>query len=438
MILRILEFILGFLAIGLIVFLHELGHYAAARFFHVDVEVLSYGMGPKIFSIYGKNTEFRLSLFPFGGYCRMKGSIDLEKALRDEKESILMKEDGSYFAVSPAARIMIYLFGPLTNYIIAFLLLFAAAIIPVERISNPAIVTPISEYPELFDSDIKQTGIMKGDLVLEINGMKVLDYQDMSSKLSLLRGPASLRILRSGEVLDVTITPEDTEDGSAYGLTLYQAPVIGDSSVSDIRRGDRIVSVNGKAVHSTLDVYSAEESGCYDLIIERDGSLSSYTVASPIFPFSWDYSIAKRSDVPLSHAFGYALHETNDFITTILKAIGALITLNIKDARTVITGPVNAAESIGSISTEAFKVSGESGIRTMLYLLAIVSVSISVANILPIPTFDGGQILICIAEMIRHGGLKAKTYVHLQLIGMLLALLIMAGMYYFDIKEYFF
>ena len=185
-------------------------------------------------------------------------------------------------------------------------------------------------------------------------------------------------------------------------------------------------------------LYSAEESGYYDLIIERDGSLSSYTVDSPIFPFSWDYSIAKRSDVPLSDAFGYALHETNDFITTILKAIGALITLNIKDARTVITGPVNAAESIGSISTEAFKVSGESGVRTMLYLLAIVSVSISVANILPIPTFDGGQILICIAEMIRHGGLKAKTYVHLQLIGMLLALLIMAGMYYFDIKEYFF
>ena len=415
MVLRILEFILGFLAIGLIVFLHELGHYAAARFFHVDVEVLSYGMGPRVFSIYGKNTEFRLSLFPFGGYCRMKGSIDLEKALRDEKESILMKEDGSYFAVSPAARIMIYLFGPLTNYIIAFLLLFAAAIIPVERISNPAIVTPISEYPKLFDSDIKQSGIMKGDLVLEINGMKVLDYQDMSAKLSLLSGPASLRILRSGEILDVTIAPEETEDGYAYGLTLYQEPVIGDSSVSELRHGDRIVSVNGKAVHSTLDVYSAEESGYYDLIIERDGSLSSYTVDSPIFPFSWDYSIAKRSDVSLSDAFGYALHETNDFITTILKAIGALITLNIKDARTIITGPVNAAESIGSISTEAFKVSGGSGVRTMLYLLAIV-----------------------FAEMIRHGSLKAKTYVHLQLIGMLLALLIMAGMYYFDIKEYFF
>ena len=71
MIFRIFEFFLGFLAIGLIVFLHEVGHYFAARFFKVDVDVLSYGMGPRVYSIYGRNTEFRISAFPFGGYCRM-------------------------------------------------------------------------------------------------------------------------------------------------------------------------------------------------------------------------------------------------------------------------------------------------------------------------------------------------------------------------------
>ena len=109
-----------------------------------------------------------------------------------------------------------------------------------------------------------------------------------------------------------------------------------------------------------------------------------------------------------------------------------------KGSYTISPAQITANGKRVSSSSARVKVSGESGVRTMLYLLAIVSVSISVANILPIPTFDGGQILICIAEMIRHGGLKAKTYVHLQLIGMLLALLIMAGMYYFDIKEYFF
>ena len=114
------------------------------------------------------------------------------------------------------------------------------------------------------------------------------------------------------------------------------------------------------------------------------------------------------------------------------------MTLHVDDARKVITGPVNAASSIGSISTEAFTVSARSGVRTLLYILAIVSISLSIGNILPIPTFDGGQMLICIAEMIRHGGLKARTYVHLQITGMVLALLIMLGMYYFDIKDFFF
>ena len=74
----ILYLFLGLLAIGFVVFLHELGHFAAARMLGVEVEVLSYGMGPKVFSIYGRKTEYRLSLFLFGGYCRMKGSIDLE------------------------------------------------------------------------------------------------------------------------------------------------------------------------------------------------------------------------------------------------------------------------------------------------------------------------------------------------------------------------
>ena len=142
--------------------------------------------------------------------------------------------------------------------------------------------------------------------------------------------------------------------------------------------------------------------------------------------------------MPFSRSFSYAFKETNDFFFTTLRALASLVTFHINDAREVITGPVNAAETIASISTEAFKVSKTSGFRTLLYLLAIVSISLSIGNILPIPTFDGGQILICIAEIIRKGNLKTRTYLRLQIIGMILAIFIMIGMYYFDIKDYFF
>ena len=141
----ILFLIIGLLGIGLVIFLHELGHFIVARLLKVDVEVLSYGMGPRIFSIYGRKTEYRLSAIPFGGYCRMSGSIDLMKALKDESKSMDKTERGSYFGTTPFVRFLIYLAGPLMNFMLAAALLSIAASIPVERLSDPAIVTPISE-----------------------------------------------------------------------------------------------------------------------------------------------------------------------------------------------------------------------------------------------------------------------------------------------------
>lgn len=439
MIFRVFEFLFGFLAIGFIVFLHELGHYFFARLFNVEVEVLSYGMGPRLFSIYGRNTEFRISLFPFGGYCRMKGSIDLEKALRDNKDRMHLKENGSYFAASPIVRIMIYLAGPLTNYIIAFLLLLTASIIPVERISNKASITPISEYPDLFTLCVNQDGIQKGDIVLSLNGYDIQDWQMLRDMLSNMDDKCILTILRNGDKIYVEIAPTYIDGNPSYGLTLYQEAIIGESSDPALKRGDKIVKVNGEDVYSTLDVYEKGNALAeYSLVIERGDESFSYFIDSNIFPFSWDAEIVKRSDVPFSRSFSYAFKETNDFFFTTLRALASLVTFHINDAREVITGPVNAAETIASISTEAFKVSKTSGFRTLLYLLAIVSISLSIGNILPIPTFDGGQILICIAEIIRKGNLKTRTYLRLQIIGMILAIFIMIGMYYFDIKDYFF
>ena len=88
MLIYLLYMIIGLIGIGIVLFLHELGHFIAARLMKVDVEVLSYGMGPRLFSFYGRTTEYRISLIPFGGYCRMKGSLDLMKALKDDAKSM--------------------------------------------------------------------------------------------------------------------------------------------------------------------------------------------------------------------------------------------------------------------------------------------------------------------------------------------------------------
>ena len=83
----LIQFLIGFIGIGLVVLVHETGHFLAARALGVRVEIFGIGMGPVLFSLHSKNTEFRFSLIPFGGYCQMDGSIDLVKALRDDMKT---------------------------------------------------------------------------------------------------------------------------------------------------------------------------------------------------------------------------------------------------------------------------------------------------------------------------------------------------------------
>lgn len=430
----ILKFFLGFLLIGLVVFFHELSHFAAARLMKVDVDVISFGMGPRLFSFYGKKTEFRISAIPFGGYCRMKGSIDLSKALSDDKKKMDKKESGSYFASSPIKRMIIYASGPLGNFILAILLLALASSLPVERISNPCRVCVINDYPALFSYRVENPELVTGDLILKMDGKDVLDYEDFTSRLD---GKShSLIVKRDGETLEIILNPEKNGDDYYYGLSLYQEAVIGRSEVEMIKSGDRIVSANGKEIHNTLDLFSLS----YPLnlvLLNESGSTYTYHAEANPLPFSFKSDLRKSSDAVGISALNLGIRKASEYFVNTMKALGAIITLNIQDARLVITGPTKAAQSIGNISTLAFSEGVSSGVRAVLYLLSIVSISLCVANIVPFPTFDGGGILINFIEIFKKEGLRPRTYVFLQILGMIIAFSLMAALYFVDIHYYF-
>ena len=426
----------GLIAIGIMLFIHELGHFAVARLFDVDVEVLSFGIGPKLIAYQGKRTEYRISLIPFGGYCRMQGSLDLTKALQDNARTLDKAEAGSYFSASPIKRFLIYLAGPLTNFILAVLLLSAASMIPVERLSDEAYATPVSEYPELFGSDIVQPGIKKWDKLIASGDKLFTDWQDAEAYMTEMRGTTiPLTVLRDGVLTETEAIPSETDDGWAYGIALLQRPVIGRTSSDEFRSGDVITAIDSSPVTSTYDIYSYDEED-FTLTLERDGEIITRDIAGGHLPFAWksDIRIARDPYSPLPHA----IRRSAELFYSTLSALGAFLTLHLQDALDVITGPVKAAESIGSITAEAFSVSGSSGLRGVLQLLAVISVSLSAGNILPIPTFDGGQMLVSLYEAIRRKALSPRTYVLLQIIGIILALLIMAAMYALDLKAYFF
>ncbi len=420
--------------IGLVIFFHELGHYIAATLMKVDVEVLSFGYGPKLFSIQGKKTEFRISCIPFGGYCKLKGSLDLIKALKDESRSITISEEGSYFSTTPVVRFFIYLAGPLMNFILAILLITISALIPVERISNPAIVTPAYLYSDIFGDVPIQNSILKGDLVERSGNKPILDYQDLEKYLIENEGKMlPLTVIRDGKEVDIVLSPLKLNDEEyTFGITNLQEPIIGRSNNPVILAGDRVLMANGKKIDYTLDLYSLNTPNL-ELVMQRGDSTYTVEIEDGKLPFAWKSDLRKyRANI---NYITYGVSRASDLFVTTLKTLGALLTLRIDDARAVITGPMKAASKFNQISTIAFQTSTESGARTILYLLAIVSISICVGNVLPIPTFDGGQMLINVVEMIKRKPLSPKSYLSLQAGGMIIGWLIVISMYAFDIKN---
>lgn len=428
-----LKLIPSLLGIGLVLFIHELGHFMVSRLLKVDVECLSLGIGPKLFSIYGKKVEYRISWIPFGGYCRMSGSIDLSKALRDNKDTLDIAEAGSYFATSPYKRFLIFLAGPLLNFLLAVLLFLIAALIPTEHVSNKPYITPVSEYQSVFNSSIKQSGVIKGDLVLSADEIAIKDYEELEHYLKEKNGEnVDLIVLRGGNEINTRIAPAFVVDHYSYGISNLVLPVIGRSESPIFKEGDVIVKADSKPIEWTYDLYSF--SGKTNVTIKRGNDYFDTELdLSKRLPFAWDADLRRYSEDV--NVFTYGFKKAGEVSYTTLRALGALITFQTKDAREIITGPMKAASTFGNITTLAFKTSAASGIRALFTLLAFVSISIAVGNLIPIPTFDGGGMVMNIAEMIKRKPLKPRTYVILQISGMIAAYAILALMYGLDIKD---
>ena len=433
LLLYVLYLLIGLLATGVVLLIHELGHYIAAIILGAEVEVFGIGIGPVIWRHWGKKTEFRLSLIPFGGYCRLGGSEDLTVALSNKSKKINTAEKGSFFAISPCRKFLIFLSGPMTNFLLAFLLLAIVSAIPVKRISHGLIVAPISDYSSLYGIDTKQETIKKGDIIISSGDKKFIDWEDFSSWLSNHKGEdIELNILRNKKETTVTISPTLLDSGYSYGIANLEEPVIGRSEDERIEVGDRLVEANGHRIEWTYDLYLLDADS-FNLVFEGENGRKEVKMDGTSFPFAWktDYRISPDSSTPFSTAF----NKTIDLSKRTAAAIIKLLSFSFKEALEVISGPFTSAKNIGRISTLAFSESSRSGIRTLLYLLSIISISISIGNLIPIPTFDGGQMIITIAEMIVHRPIKPNTYLVLHISGMVMAWALIIAMNAWGIVE---
>ncbi len=194
---------ISLLVFSFLIFFHELGHFIAARFFGVHVEVFSIGFGKRILTKKFGDTEWSLSAIPLGGYVRMKGQDDSDPTIKSYDED-------SYNAKTPLQRIVISLAGPFANFLLAFLLYLIVAFIGIQ--------TPLANVGDVMkDSPAKIAGLKKEDTIVNIDGNPIKYWQDIGKNIASNHNQHQLTILRDGKYIDLSITPKLIETKDRFG-----------------------------------------------------------------------------------------------------------------------------------------------------------------------------------------------------------------------------
>ncbi|MCL2184898.1 MAG: site-2 protease family protein [Treponema sp.] len=432
MFLVIIKILLGLLGLGIVVFVHELGHFLAARLVKIHVEAFSIGWGNPILKKKIGSVEYRLGMFPVGGYCKMKGETDYNKAWENMEQGI-KPEEGSYLAASPLARILVAFAGPFFNLIFAMILLsFIWGFgFEINTIGNKIILASEIMPEENFPADI--AGLKTGDRIVEIGNKSINYYHEIQENIALNPSKSlPVTIEREGKYHQLQVTPNlDKSSGAGkIGVMFWIDPVIESvkkGSIADhagLFPGDRIVNVNGIPVNNTEDFRKirAQEPENYIIKYERKGMLGETAFTADNnqeeLGFAWE-TIRYRTpnlSIPAAVAKGF-----KEGIKTLKVSITSLRLLFMGiDLTKAVSGPVRITYMIGESAAQGFGQGFSSGLRSMAEFIALISVALCVMNLLPLPIIDGGMIILFFIEMIRKKPIPPKAISIFQTCGMVI------------------
>ena len=435
-----LIYILSFLVlISIIVFIHELGHFAFARLFGVRVIDFSIGFGRSIKS-WQTNSEtiFNLRILPVGGFVQMKG----ENISNDENEQ------DSFASKKYYQKMLITLGGPLFNFFLALVIFFMINLFGVQK------VTPL--IGDVIPNSLAETnGLLAKDLILEIDGNDISSYSDAQSILSKRLGDTGIvnfKILRNENTFfyNLEITDwlsEDEPSNLVYSLGIVPPiePVIGevlpDSPAAEggLNSGDMILKINANPIYdwSEIKKFINEKGGeIISFTIDRNGE-SKQLFVKPIFSeisSTWQIGISSAYILnPSSRKiikFGIAQSLQNSFLQTFSVIENSLIFF-----KKIIFGQISSKNLGGPVMIGQY--AGESviygGLYSFIYLIAFISISLGIVNLFPLPVLDGGQALILTIERIIGKNLPDKLLDFFYKLGTLFLLFLFVFVFLNDI-----
>ncbi|WP_461832228.1 RIP metalloprotease RseP [Aquifex sp.] len=408
--------------IGVLVWVHEFGHFLMAKLFKVRVEIFSIGFGPPIIRRKLGETVYQIAAVPLGGFVKLYG----------EEENL--KDPYAFSSKKPWQKILIAFGGPLFNVIFtlfAFTFIFTAGVEVPKYLKEPVVVGYVEK-----NSIAKKVGIKPGDRIIKVNGYEIKSWEDLRDAFINLsvKGvkETTLLVERNGKLVRFKVPVSDVTTGKGrLGIAPYIPPVVGKVREGSpayqigLKPGDVIIKVNGEEIKTWYELVEKvrKSKGPLSLTIKRGSEIIERTVVPAIdprtkIPF---IGIQPRTETvvekhSLGEAFSLALSRTYELTVLTFKTIWGLITGSVSFK--TLGGPIAIAQFAGQAA--------ESGIIPFLSMMAFISLQLAIFNLLPLPILDGGLILLFALEWLRGRPLPEKFKEYWQKAGLAIILTLMA------------
>ena len=442
--------------LGVIIGIHELGHFLAARKFNVHVIRFKIGFGKTLVSRFDKRgTEFSIGLLPLGGYVQMLGEDNPIQGKDSDLDNY--SEEISYPQASLGARAIITAAGPIANFVLAVIAYFLIFMIGVKDLAP--IVGAVND-----DSLAMQAGIEVSDRIVAIDNKEVVSLKDLNTLLALRIGEtgsilvnykkpnSDLKYSESVNIEDWLSSELDQSIISSFGILPFIPPIVSSVQVgspadkSGIESGDQIIRVGDNVIRTWYELVE-EISSIPDketsLTIKRNGT--SFSVPASIGSVQDELGmkigrigiarISSNEEIPDEflvitkkgpiESFVLGIKETYNFTVLILDSIGKMITGSISAEN--IGGPIQIAVLSGSAA--------KAGLVSFISMIALLSINLGLINLLPVPILDGGQLVLIAAEKIKGSPLSEGFVEFAYRIGLLLVIGLMAFAVFNDITR---
>ncbi len=428
------QILVALVGLGIMVFMHELGHFLAAKAAGVGVEVFALGWGPKLLGFKRGGTEYRLAWLPIGGYCKFKGDEGLRRALEQNLAEV-PREPGSFYAVPAWKRIVVVVAGPIASLLSAFLIFALIWGIGFGVFSSDNRIVLATDYTLATFAEpppATAAGLATGDRITAIDGRPVSNYREIQEIVAASADRTlGFTIERGGTVREVAVAvARDPSSGvGRIGVYAWQDPVVRVAAAGSAaalaglapatascgrapgRCGTRSTCTRSwRARRPPSRSATSAPATVSDAVLVLE-----YAGGQPNLGLQFEDNEYRSPRLGPAAALGRAARETWQTVVLTVRGIGLLFS-GVK-LREVVAGPIGIIDLIGTTAASGFARGFGTGVVATFELLAFLSVTLFLMNLLPLPALDGGQIVVFLVEVIRRRAVRPRLVWRVQMIG---------------------